>query len=124
MSHKGSTNDGGLPPGLAQNDPRQAQTHKLGGPWPIPREDTPREKERVTMGAEEGKIARLGHPPFGPHLVGTTPLTKKKKQTKKHKTERIGKNTLYSVPVFSVVQASVFVLSHVFFVLFVVRYLS
>ena len=52
------------PLGLAQNDPREAQTRDLGGPSPrpaatIPRGDRPSEK-KSEHGAEEGKKRSFG----------------------------------------------------------------
>ena len=51
------------PPWLTHNDPRQAQTHFLGGPWPrsattIPREDPPRGEKTAKMGRETEKEKR------------------------------------------------------------------
>ena len=65
------------PLGLAENDPREAQTCNLGGPWPrpvarIPREDFPERDKTKKMGRETEKTAKmlppstLRPPPFGP----------------------------------------------------------
>ena len=58
------------PPGLTQHDPREAQTHNLGGPWPQFHKKTSRETEKSENEAGEGKKREI----LGASLFGAPTL--------------------------------------------------
>ena len=69
------------PPGLAQNDPREVQTHNLKSLWSQPaatirREDPPRAKSKARMGTGGEKRREIfGSTPLGhPHPLGAPPF--------------------------------------------------